>query len=48
MGSSGLFTLKFFQLDKYLRESDGYQFKSKFGFRFGLALGRPNEVLKPD
>ena len=34
--SSGLFTFKFLQLDKYLRDSDGYQFKSKFGFRFGL------------
>ena len=46
--SSGLFTLKFLQLDKYLRDSDGYQFKSKFGFRFGLVWRRPNEVLKPD
>ena len=36
--SSGLFTLKFFQLDEYLRDSDGYQFKSKFGFRFGLEV----------
>ena len=34
--SGGLFTLKFLQLHKYLRDSDGYQFKSKFGFCFGL------------
>ena len=38
--------LKFFQLDKYLRDSDGYQFKSKFGFRFGLVWSWPNEILK--
>ena len=48
LSSGDLFTLKFVQLDKYLRDSDGYQIKSKFGFRFGLALSRPNEILKPD
>ena len=34
--SSGLFILKFFRFDKYIRDSDGYQFKSNSGFRFGL------------
>ena len=46
--SGGLFMLKFLQLHKYFRESDGYQFKSKFGFRFGFVWSRSNEVLKLD
>ena len=48
VSSSGLFTIKFLQLDKYLRDSDGYQFKIKFNFRFGLLCSRPNEILKPN
>ena len=39
--SGGLFTLKFLQLDKYLRDSDGYQFKSKV---FVLALYRVDQM----
>ena len=44
--SGGLFMLTFLQLHKCFRDSDGYQFKSKFGFRFGFVWSRSNEVLK--
>ena len=46
--SGGLFMLKFLQLHKYFSHSDGYQFKSKFGFRFGFVWSRSNEVIKLD
>ena len=45
VGSSGLFTLKFFQLDKYLRESDGFSLKASLVFVLALCGGDQMKFL---